>query len=271
MKKLLLIFSIFTITTLPALADTTLVTLNCTESDMNLLLLTYCEDRGYRYKNTNDTAYGTYSTTKNPIEFGCYNYLNPNTTDLKKAVAGSLAYTVFYLNPDYDSTNPESPMYISIAPEHIEIVHGDEVGAKAYEVGFQLTTAAQGLTWYKYSSASGHEAFGDLSTSNIDATNAHLADIQPAVLYTGGDTYYIVDIKHLGAPDTITTYGIVRNHVYQLDIQSIKGYGSPGYSGFEHVVENPEYPEDDETSNYVAAKINVLSWKIVQQTVDIVK
>ena len=89
MKKLLLIFSIFTITTLPALADTTLVTLNCTESDMNLLLLTYCEDRGYRYKNTNDTAYGTYSTTKNPIEFGCYNYLNPNTTDLKKAVANT--------------------------------------------------------------------------------------------------------------------------------------------------------------------------------------
>lgn len=189
--------------------------------------------------------------------------------DLKNAVAGSLAYTVFYLNPAYDSTNPESPMYISIAPEHIEIVHGDDVGAEAYEVGFQLTTAAQSLTWYQYSSAEGHKAFGDLSTSNIDATNAHLADIQPAVLYTGGDTYYIVDIKHLGAPDTITTYGIVRNHVYQLDIQSIKGYGSPGYSGFEHVVDNPEYPEDDETSNYVAAKINVLSWKVVKQSVNI--
>lgn len=90
MKKLLSIFSILSITTLPAIcADTTSVTPNCTESDMNLLLLTYCEDRGYRYKNTNDTAYGTYSTTKNPIEFGCYNYLNPNTTDLKKAVANT--------------------------------------------------------------------------------------------------------------------------------------------------------------------------------------
>lgn len=195
------------------------------------------------------------------------------TYDLKTAVAGSLAYTIFYANPAYDSNDPESPMYISIAPEHIEIVHGKVVGAEAYEVGFQLTTAAEDLDWYLYSSEGGHERFGELDVdgSNAEATNAHLANVQPAVLYTGGDTYYIVDIKHLGAPDTTTTYGIVRNHVYQLDIQSIKGYGSPGYSGFSHTIENPEYPADDETSSYVAAKINVLSWKVVKQGVNIVQ
>ena len=196
------------------------------------------------------------------------------TDDLKTAVANSLAYTVFYANPEYDSTNPESPMYISIAPQHIEIVHGDVVDAKAYEVGFQLTTAAESLDWYLYSSESGHTPFGDTAVdgANADATNVHLAKVQPAVLYESGDTYYIVDIEHLGKDKTKTAYyGVVRNHVYQIDIQSIKGYGSPGYSGFAHVVEKPEYPQDDDTESYVAARINVLSWKVVKQGVDIVQ
>lgn len=194
--------------------------------------------------------------------------------DLKTAVANSLAYTVYYENPAYDLNDPTSPKYLSITPDHIQVVHGDDVGAEAYEVGFQLTTAAEGLTWYQYSSADGHKAFGNLSVpgDNTIKTNEHLATVEPAVLYESGDTYYIVDIEHLGKDIAKTAYyGVVRNHVYQIDIHSIKGYGSPGYSGFEHVVDKPEYPEDDETSNYVAAKINVLSWKIVKQTVDIVQ
>lgn len=89
MKKLLLIFSIFTITTLPALAATTLVTPNCTESDMNSLLSNYCDDEGYIYTSTNKQAYGTYSTAKNSIKFGCYKYRNHDITNLKKEVANT--------------------------------------------------------------------------------------------------------------------------------------------------------------------------------------
>ncbi|MBO7264507.1 MAG: Mfa1 fimbrilin C-terminal domain-containing protein [Alistipes sp.] len=192
--------------------------------------------------------------------------------DLKTAVANSLAYTVFYDNPAYDSNNPESPKYLSITPDHIQVVHGETIGKAAYEVGFQLTNAAQGLTWYKYSSAGGHQIFGDSGVAGDNAikTNAHLATVEPAVLYESGDTYYIVDIEHLGKDKNKTAYyGVVRNHVYQIDIQSIKGYGSPGYSGFAHVVEKPEYPKDDDKESYVAARINVLSWKVVKQGVNI--
>lgn len=89
MKKLLLIFSIFTITTLPALAATTLVTPNCKKNDMNLLLSTYCDDEGYRYTSTNKKAYGTYSTTENSIKFGCYTYRNSDINNLKKEVANT--------------------------------------------------------------------------------------------------------------------------------------------------------------------------------------
>jgi hypothetical protein len=57
--------------------------------------------------------------------------------------------------------------------------------------------------------------------------------------------------------------------VYQIDIRSITGYGTPVYIGDSNL-ENPEYPTVDEAS-YVSAKINVLSWKVVKQGVDIVQ
>lgn len=204
--------------------------------------------------------------TYQPIELArWYGNEYAGVADLKTAVASSLAYTVFY----YDTENDK---YVSIKPDHINIVHGSKVDAASYQVGFQLTNACEELTWFKYSSATGYVAFSDPSRTNFEAANAYLAGVQPAVLYEGGDTYYIVDIEHLGkSKDKAAYYGLVRNHVYQIDINSIKGYGSPGYSGFEYVVQNPEYPEDEDEDSYVAAKINVLSWKVVKQQVDIVQ
>lgn len=79
MKKLLSIFFIFSITTLPAMA------VECT--GLSNILVQYCDDEGYIYKNTNGKAYGTYSTTKNSVKFGCYKYKTTDVTALKKEVA----------------------------------------------------------------------------------------------------------------------------------------------------------------------------------------
>jgi hypothetical protein len=182
---------------------------------------------------------------------------------LRIAVANSLKYTLYYPDPVNDGK------YISIAPEDIMCVKGADVGAEAYEVGFQLSTIGEGKTWYQYSSAEGHKVFGDYSVSgdNKAKTNEYLKGVEPALLYAAGQTYYIVDIEHLGTKEA--KYGVVRNHVYQIDIQSIKGYGTPVYVGNSNL-ENPEYPTVDEAS-YVSARINILSWKVVQQSVDIVQ
>ena len=182
---------------------------------------------------------------------------------LRIAVANSLKYTLYYKDGD---------SYISIEPGDLECVAGNSVEAKAYEVFFQLTTAAaKNKTWYQYSSANGYVAFGTIGEggNNAAKANEYLKDVEPALLYSNGMTYYIVDIKHLGAEDTTAEYGVVRNHVYQIDINSISGYGSPVYNGLSNL-ENPEYPEVSESS-YVAARINVLSWKVVKQGVDIVQ
>ena len=181
---------------------------------------------------------------------------------LRTAVANSLKYTLYYK----DGEN-----YISIKPEDIQCVAGSSVSAEAYEVGFQLSTTSQNKTWYLYSSENGYVVFGDngVNGDNASKTNAYLASVEPALLYAEGQTYYYIDIKHLGAAGKTAEYGVVRNHVYQIDIESITGYGSPIYNGNSNL-ENPEYPTVDESS-YVAARINVLSWKVVKQGVDIVQ
>ena len=186
---------------------------------------------------------------------------------LRIAVANSIKYTLYY----YDE---EGGKYISVAPEHLQCVKGKAVdeNAKSYEVGFQLSTDGEAKTWYKYDSEKGYVVMGDnaVNGDNIAKANAYLATVEPALLYAEGMTYYSVDIKHLGATGKTAEYGVVRNHVYQIDIESIKGYGSPVYSGLDFVVDQPEYPIEDEAS-YVAARINVLSWKVVKQGVDIVQ
>lgn len=185
---------------------------------------------------------------------------------LRIAVANSLKYTLYY----YDDVNKK---HVSIHPDHLVCVEGTKVNnAKVYEVGFQLTTDAAKLRWFQYSSETGYVEFGNntIPGDNAVEANKYLKDVEPALLYASGQTYYIVDIKHLGAAGKTAEYGVVRNHVYQIDINSIKGYGTPVYIGTSSIVTPPEYPEDEESS-YVAARINVLSWKVVKQGVDIVQ
>ena len=190
---------------------------------------------------------------------------------LRIAVANSLKYTLYYKVEEKVDDNTVIK-YVSIGKDDIQCVAGGNIpNVKAYEVIFQLSTTGKEKTWYQYSSEHGYVAFGDNGVPNDNAVkaNAYLATVEPALLYTEGNTYYYVDIKHLGATGKTAEYGVVRNHVYQIDINSIKGYGSPVYNGFSNI-ETPDYPAESEAS-YVAARINVLSWKVVKQGVDIVQ
>ena len=101
---------------------------------------------------------------------------------------------------------------------------------------------------------------GTFTAIEDDALNTELAKIQPALVYKGGNTYYYTDIKHLGAPGSDTEYGVVRNHVYKVNISDITGYGTPIYDPSMEFI-TPESPED--IVSYVAAQIKILSWRVV--------
>ena len=117
----------------------------------------------------------------------------------------------------------------------------------------------------------------DASTDpdGVKAANAYLSDnVEPAVLYKSGQTYYYIDIEHLAnaadSEDKPGDYGVVRNHIYSVNINSIGGYGSPIYVPTSNIVD-PEYPGvggGDETS-FVAAEVRILSWRLVSQGVNV--
>lgn len=87
----------------------------------------------------------------------------------------------------------------------------------------------------------------------------------PVDISNGGKTYYYTPIKHLGDKDSKAEYGVVRNHSYQVEISSIKGFGTPVYNSDTEII--PVLPSDDKT--YLAAKISVLSWRVVSSKVDL--
>jgi hypothetical protein len=79
-------------------------------------------------------------------------------------------------------------------------------------------------------------------------------------------TYYWTDIKHLGAQGKTAEYGVVRNHVYKVNITDITVYGTPVYDGTSDFI-NLEKPEDITT--YVSAQINILSWRLVEHNYEL--
>lgn len=87
----------------------------------------------------------------------------------------------------------------------------------------------------------------------------------PVDISNGGKTYYYTPIKHLGIKDSKAEFGVVRNHSYQVEISSIKDFGTPVYNPDTEII--PVLPSDDLT--YLAAKISVLSWRVVSSKVDL--
>ena len=192
---------------------------------------------------------------------------------LRTAVANTLVNTYYSL-----TTVDETNVYTGLKPEDLKCVAGGGEGApgdvKANEVYFQLSNEGAAKNWYKLVNGEykpvANNKNGD--TNSVNATNEALKSIPSAVLYKDGKTFYYVDIKHLGKrslaePEkaVVGEYGVVRNHIYDIVIKSIKGYGSPVYEGIQLV----EYPTTPEQNSFVSAQINILSWRLVSQEVDI--
>ena len=167
-----------------------------------------------------------------------------NESNLLKVVANTLKNTYFSGN---------GTTFTGLAPEDIKCVGRAMTDENAYEVYFQLSDAGAAKKWYKYADNN----YGEIATATL---NTELAAVQPALFYNDGMTYYYTDIKHLGNTGTTAEYGVVRNHVYKVNITDIKGFGTPVYDPTSDFIV-PDKPEEIVT--YVAAQINILSWRVV--------
>lgn len=215
-------------------------------------------------------------------------YDNPMNSELTKfLVTARLAYT--------DASGNILPAEICtykgqkfLGQENVKKVIADDLGTY-----YKMTTTATGTTYDKIeptdiefstttegsSKLQDYQVVAKLKSSITelyrlsggDYVSANMADVKnelqavPVEIHNGGRTYYYTPIKHLGKPKSIAEYGIVRNHSYQVELNSIKGFGTPVYDPDKKIV--PVVPSDDLT--YLAARINVLSWRVVPSTVDL--
>ena len=140
-----------------------------------------------------------------------------------------------------------------------DITFAKSASAKDYQVVPKL--AHDGKTYYVNTGTIAVPNYTEKTAADI---NTELAK-SPAQVRTEGKVYYFIPIKHLGTKGSLAEYGIVRNHLYNITLDKIVGFGTPVYNPDEVI--DPTVPVDENT--YLAARINVLQWRVVNQNVDL--
>ncbi len=199
------------------------------------------------------------------------NYLE---SDLKAVIANALKTKLLAVTTDADAAT-----YTPIKAEDIALRQGTGLnGEDSYKVYFEFSDAGAAKTWAFINDANAYENYEDVA-----AAEAALYDTEPAKVWNGM-SYYFVNIEHLGATKATADgvanvtegaaptageyvkgyYGVVRNHAYEVEFTGITGLGTPVYNGGETI---PWPVEPDETESFISAKINVLSWHLINQSV----
>lgn len=137
-------------------------------------------------------------------------------------------------------------------------------------VVLQLKPGTTGFYWYN-PAAEGVNKYEPITTTNIDKVNSELLVTGYARKYGNGLCYFSVPVKHLGFNDDAVvdnlisfgdcgagSFGLVRNHVYNINVQSISGLATALRDANQPIV-----PPADEQTYYISAKLNVLNWRIV--------
>lgn len=139
-------------------------------------------------------------------------------------------------------------------------------------VALQLKPNVTGYYWYN-PNATGDNKYQAIDATNINNVNADLLSTGYARKYGEGLCYFSVPIKHLGFPEGAVvdniisfedcvagSFGLVRNHVYNLNVSKITGLATALRDPNQPIV-----PPADEQTYYIHAKLNVLNWRIVPE------
>lgn len=189
--------------------------------------------------------------------------------DAKIIVATYLQAQGYYKKGEADNT------YTSILPADLEWVNNEDLIAsdkiswlERYEVVARIASTFSG-TLYKKSDDTYTTITADVINNDLKGTETYHPYV--ARVFTDGMCYYYVNIDQTpvaqdnGYIGTDKFEGVIRNHIYDLTLNSISGVGTPIFDPDDVII--PETPSD-ETLWYLGARVNVLKWRLVGQTVD---
>ena len=168
--------------------------------------------------------------------------------NLKRQVA--LTFSQYYTSTD--ATN-----YTQLSKDDINFKDPDAT-TQQYLVTPTLANDAAGTKKYYTKTNTGTTpTFREVNKADVLAA----IEADKAEIRRDGRAYYYVPIKHLGGTGELAEYGIVRNHFYKITLTGIKGFGTPVYDPDKVV--DPIVPTYENT--YLAARVQVLQWRVVNQ------
>lgn len=168
--------------------------------------------------------------------------------NLKRQVA--LTFSQYYTSTD--ATN-----YTQLSKDDIDFKDPDGT-MQQYRVTPTLANDPAGTKKYYTKTTTGTTpTFREVNKADVLAA----IEADKAEIRRDGRAYYYVPIKHIGGPGELAEYGIVRNHFYKITLTGIKGFGTPVYDPDKVV--DPIVPTYENT--YLAARVQVLQWRVVNQ------
>lgn len=168
--------------------------------------------------------------------------------NLKRQVA--LTFSQYYTSTD--ATN-----YTQLSKDDIDFKDPDGT-MQQYRVTPTLANDPAGTKKYYTKTNTGTTpTFREVNKADVLAA----IEADKAEIRRDGRAYYYVPIKHIGGPGELAEYGIVRNHFYKITLTGIKGFGTPVYDPDKVV--DPIVPTYENT--YLAARVQVLQWRVVNQ------
>lgn len=168
--------------------------------------------------------------------------------NLKKQVA--LTFSQYY-------TSTDGATYTQLSKDDIDFKDPD-ASTQQYLVTPTLADAPAGTKYYTKTTTGTTPSFTEVGKADVLAA----IEADKAEIRRDGRAYYYVPIKHLGGPGELAEYGIVRNHFYKITLSGITGFGTPVYDPSKVV--KPAVPTYQDT--YLAARVQVLQWRVVTQS-----
>lgn len=220
---------------------------------------------------------------------------NFTAADFVNKIVGKTDVTKYYYkavnaNPEDDELDHK---YVSLGSGDFEISasEGDEIKINGIVVGYtgKATVMLKELETYQkenkfYTLKEGEKGKEDADYEEVTNAEALIAQAianaigkDEPVVYKNGYCYYEVPIRHFNdteVPCDMTTvnepkhlgrYGIVRNNTYVLTVNAVKNPGKPVTGG--EIV--PEDKPDDNQEFYLDVDLEVLSWNIRNQAVEL--
>ncbi|MDE7069779.1 MAG: fimbria major subunit, partial [Alistipes sp.] len=198
----------------------------------------------------------------NGLDMVSYNGILYYRPTYKAYVLGRLDLNAYYIDGTDEDGNTK---YTQIGVPYVHLVNAGD-GKVCVQLRDELPTDI-----YSIDKATG-AATKITDFSNLNETLASFNEGNPAIGYNGGEMYYNIRIEHLrnnAADDKEVreaNYGVVRNHHYVVSVNSLARVGKGIFDPDEVIVPDPD---DEGDTYYVGANINVLSWKVVNQDVEL--